>query len=204
MSISYNTATKAIDSLARMKPFDPQISYRSSALGALLIVLSFASLTRAADLSPSPTDTSNPLAPLVFLTAHEWDAKLPDSPEGKTMKIHARFTWSENRKAIRISNYFVVDGKPKPYIDGLYTWNPEKKELMFIYVGADGDVSQGTVRLEEGKLVHEMQMVHMNGKSDQIVAQVTPHGTDSWDNAIFARNGATLTPVAQVKYLPAE
>ncbi|MFL6531294.1 MAG: hypothetical protein ACJ8KX_12550 [Chthoniobacterales bacterium] len=204
MSISYNTTANGFDTVAGMKSLVAQLTYRSGALGALVVLLSLASLTRAADPSASKAETSNPLEPLAFLTAHEWDAVLPDSPDGKKMKIHARFTWSENRKAVRISNYFVVDGKPKPYIDGLYTWNPEKKELMFIYVGAEGDLSQGTVHLEEGKLVHEMQMVHVDGKSDQIIAQVTPHGTESWDNAIFARNGATLTPVAQVKYLPAE
>ena len=32
------------------------------------------------------------LEPIAFLTAHEWDAQLPDSPEGKKKKIHATFT----------------------------------------------------------------------------------------------------------------
>ena len=32
------------------------------------------------------------LEPIAFLTTHEWDAKLPDSPDGKKKKIHARFT----------------------------------------------------------------------------------------------------------------
>ena len=55
------------------------------------------------------------LEPIAFLTAHEWDAQLPDSPEGKKKKIHAAFTWTQNRQAIRISNELVTDGKASPY-----------------------------------------------------------------------------------------
>ena len=54
------------------------------------------------------------LEPIAFLTAHEWDAKLPDSPEGKKKKIHATFTWTQNRQAIRISNELVTDGTASP------------------------------------------------------------------------------------------
>ena len=51
------------------------------------------------------------LEPMAFLTTHEWDAKLPDSPEGKKKKIHARFTWAPSHQAIRISNEIVINGR---------------------------------------------------------------------------------------------
>ena len=56
--------------------------------------------------TPAPTAPA-PLSAIAFFTAHEWDAKLPDSPDGKKMKIHAQFTWAQNQQAIRISNQFV-------------------------------------------------------------------------------------------------
>jgi hypothetical protein len=93
------------------------------------------------------------LSPLAFLTAHEWDAQLPDSPDGKKMKIHAQFTWAQNRQAIRISNQFVTDGKAMPYIDGLYAWDPRQRVIVFWYVDAKGSLTQGTVKVEDGKLV---------------------------------------------------
>lgn len=160
------------------------------------------SFVAAAGPTPSAMETS-PLAPLAFFTAHEWEAKLPDSSEGKKMSIHNRFTWAENRKAIRVSNQFMIDGKPEPYIDGLYAWNPLKKMLVFMYTDAEGNFSEGTVRIEEGKLVHEFQEIHPDGKVDALVARVTPHGSESWDNAIFVRKGDALTPLVQVQYLPA-
>ena len=85
------------------------------------------------------------LEPIAFLTTHEWDAKLPDSPDGKKTKIHARFTWAQNRQAIRISNEFVTDGKASPYIDGLYAWDPQQKSIVFWYVDAKGGLTKGIV-----------------------------------------------------------
>src|SRR3954470_920301 len=120
---------------------------RNFALGLALVTLALAA-TRAAD----PASPPSPLAPIAMLTAHESNAQLPHSPDGKKMRIHARFTWSENRQRIRIDNQFVIDGKPKPYVDGLYYWNPEKKVIAFIYLGAEGDFTEGTVRPENGVL----------------------------------------------------
>jgi hypothetical protein len=144
--------------------------------------------------------TANPLAPLAFFTTHEWDAQLPDSPKGQKLKIHAVFTWAQNRQAIRISNQFVADGKPTPYIDGLYAWDPQRRAIVFWYVDAQGSLSQGTVKMEDGKLVHEFQEVQRDGKSADYLARVTPHGEESWENEILARKAEGLTPIVKVRY----
>src|SRR5947208_16565095 len=89
--------------------------------------------TGAQTTSPGNTATSA-LSPIAFLTAHEWDAKLPDSPDGKKMKIHAQFTWSESRQAIRINTKFVTDGKERPYVEGFYAWDPQQRIIAFWYV----------------------------------------------------------------------
>jgi hypothetical protein len=140
------------------------------------------------------------LEPIAFLTAHEWDAKLPDSPEEKKKKIHARFTWAQNRQAIRISNELVTDGKASPYIDGLYAWDPQQRVIVFWYVDAKGSLTKGTVKMEEGKLVHEFQETEADGRTADYVARVTPHGREAWDNEIFARKGNDLTPMVKVRY----
>jgi hypothetical protein len=146
------------------------------------------------------TPSAVALEPIAFLTAHEWDAKLPDSPDGKKKKIHARFTWAQNGQAIRISNELVTDGKVAPYIDGLYAWDPRERVIVFWYVDAKGGLTKGTVKLEEGKLVHEFQEIEADGRTADYVSRVTPHGTDAWDNEIFARKGSSLTPLVRVRY----
>ncbi len=140
------------------------------------------------------------LEPIAFLTAHEWEAQLPDSPDGKKKKIHASFTWTQNRQAIRISNEFVMDGKASPYIDGLYAWDPQQRLIVFWYVDAKGSLTKGTVKMENGKLVHQFQETEPDGKTADYVARITPQGNEAWDNEIFAQEGNDLTSVAKVRY----
>ena len=158
---------------------------------------------------PSIAQTSSPspapaLAPLAFLTAHEWDAKLPDTPDGKKRRIHAQFKWAPSGQAIRISNQFVTDGKTAPYIDGLYAWDPQQHVIVFWYVGAEGSFTQGTVRSDAGTLVHEFKQTQPDGKTAEFVARVTAHENKAWDNEISARNEKGLTPIVKVTYEAAD
>ncbi len=170
-----------------------------------VILLVGASLSTLLHAEPPVTAApSSPLSPIAFLTKHEWEAKLPDSSDGKKMVIHAQFTWTQNRQAIRISNQFVVDGKARPYVDGLYAWDPQKSTIVFCYVDAEGSLSKGTVKVEGGQLVHEFEEITPGGKSSAYVAKVTPQGEQGWENAIFAKQGSDLTPMVKVRYQTAE
>ena len=153
--------------------------------------------------TPAPAATG-PLSPIAFFTAHEWDAKLPDSPEGKKMKIHAVFTWAQNHQAIRISNQFVIDGKGSPYVDGLYAWDPKQHAIVFWYADAKGSLSTGIVKVEDGKLVHEFQETQPDGKTAAFVARVKPQGDRAWENEILARKENTLTTIVKVRYEAAD
>ena len=146
------------------------------------------------------TSTTSALEPMAFLTTHEWDGRLPDSPQGEKKKIHVRFTWAPGRHAIRVSNEIVSDGKASPYIEGLYGWDPQQKNIVFWYVDAKGGLTRGTVKVEGSKLVHEFQETELDGKTSEYVAKVTHHGNEAWDNEIFARKAEGLTPLVKVRY----
>ena len=193
MSIFYNCRVRARSTIRFMKlPLFFQIA---------LVVL-FLSGARA-QTTPTPA-AATALNPLAFLTAHEWDAKLPDSPDGKKMKIHAQFTWSESRQAIRINSKFVTDGKARPYVEGFYAWDPQQRLIAFWYVDAEGNLTKGTVKTEGEKLVHEFEQIKGDGKSSSFVANVTPHGEESWENEIFSRNGGELKLLVKVRYEKAD
>src|SRR4030095_12300322 len=83
--------------------------------------------------SAPPMPSAN-LSRIAFLTKHEWEAKLPDTPDGKKNKIHAQFAWSQSGQAIRVSNQFVTDGQARPYVEGLYAWDPQQRAIVFWYV----------------------------------------------------------------------
>jgi hypothetical protein len=179
------------------------IRTRKSFLLGIGVAAIAASPARGQTPAPTPTASSR-LSAIAFFTAHEWDAKLPDSPDGKKMKIHAVFTWAQNRQAIRISNQFVTDGKASPYIDGLYAWDPRQHAIVFWYVDAKGSLTTGTVKMEDGKLVHEFQETQADGKTSSFVARVTPQGDRAWENEILARKENGLVPIVKVRYEVAE
>ena len=94
----------------------------------------------------------------------------------------------------------MTDGKASPYIEGLYAWDPQQKNIVFWYVDAKGGLTRGTVKVEGSKLLHEFQETELDGKTSEYVAKVTPHGNEAWDNEIFARKREGLTPVVKVRY----
>jgi hypothetical protein len=163
-----------------------------------VLLLNIATIVGAQE--PASAVTSPALSPIAFLTKHEWEARLPDSADGKKIKIHAQFTWSQNGQAIRISNRFVINGKTRPYLDGLYAWDPQRRAIVFWYVDAQGTLTSGRVKTEDGKLVHEFDQVTSDGKSSAFVAKVMPHGEQAWENEIFEQHGSELKPMVKVRY----
>jgi hypothetical protein len=169
----------------------------------LLASASIVALALSAWADPPEKKIESPLAPLAFLTTHEWEAKLPARPDGKEMKIHAHFEWAQNGHAILIRNQFVVDGKSAPYVEGLYAWNPQKRAIEFWYCDAKGSLSEGTVKVDEGKLVHDFQEITPDGNAKLLVARVTSLGASGWENEIFTRKDDALIPIVKVRYEPA-
>ncbi len=157
----------------------------------------------ALSLSPSALAGTEPkLEPVAFLTQSEWLAKLPDRPDGKTIAIRARFAWAENQRVIRVSNQFIVDGKPTPYIEGIYYWNPGSGKIEFVWSDAEGNLSRGSVRASEGKLVHDFDVTNSSGKVDAYVGRVTRNSDGSWNNDILQQVEGKLVPRVQVRYQP--
>ena len=163
------------------------------------LVLTLLGWTTLQAESPAGSNAAQ-LQPLAFLTAHEWQAILPDSGQGNKMKIHSHCTWSSNGQAIRIFSEFITDGRARPYIDGLYAWDPQQRVIAFWYVDAQGNLTKGTVKTEGATLTHEFEELSGDGKSAAYLANVTPHADDSWDNEIFARNPEGLKPIVKVRY----
>ena len=146
------------------------------------------------------TQPALPLEPMAFLVGGEWEAKLPTTPDGKPLSILAHFTWTGGHRAIRISNVYAVGNKTVPYIDGIYTWHPGKKAIVFSYVDSQGNFYEGTVKPETNGLVHEFQMTSMKGEVSEFTARQTWDGTNAWINEIFARKDGQLEPEVKVRY----
>jgi hypothetical protein len=173
---------------------------RPTQVSGTIALISVATIALSSVSAQTSAQGATALSPIAFLTAHEWEAKLPDTPDRKARKIHAQFTWAQSHQAVRITNQMVTDGKASPYIDGLYAWDPQQRMIVFWYVGAEGSFTKGTVKVEDGKLVHEFQQIGPDGKTADFVARVTPLGDQGWTNEISARKGNDVTPIVKVQY----
>jgi len=193
MSILSNYPGRASFTILPMK----RLLFFQAAFLALIV-------TGARAQTPVATGPASPLSAIAFLTAHEWDAKLPDSADGKKMKIHAQFSWSESRQAIRFNSKFVTDGKARPYTEGFYAWDAQQRVIAFWYFDAEGTLTKGTVKAEGEKLVHEFEQIKGDGKSSTFVANVTRQGEQSWENEISSRTGRELKLIVKVRYEIAE
>jgi hypothetical protein len=72
--------------------------------------------------------------------------------------------------------------------------------IVFWYVDAPGNLTRGTVKMDGATLLHEFEELSVDGKSAAYLAKVTPHGDESWDNEIFARNSDGLKQIVKVRY----
>jgi len=161
-----------------------------------------------ADDPPAPQKAStaetspaaSPLDLLAFLVGGEWEAKLPAQSDGKQVSILAHFTWVNNRRAIRISNVYALGVKTAPYIEGMYVWHPQKRAIVFWYVDSQGGLYEGTVKPENGGLLHEFQMTDPKGEVTEFSARQTQDGTNAWINEIFLRKDGKLEPEIKVRY----
>jgi hypothetical protein len=199
MSDFYNPLIGGCDKVSVMKTF---MSLKHHCLAITLITGLLVVSPIRGDDPPAPTKTpvTSPLEAMAFLVGGEWEAKLPAQPGGQQISILAHFTWANNHQVIRISNVFSAGGKPVPYIDGIYAWQPQKRVIVFWYVDSKGGLYEGTVKPESGALVHEFKLTDAKGEVSEFTARQTMDGTNAWVNEIFSRKDGNLEPEVKVRY----
>ncbi len=116
------------------------------------------------------------------------------------MSIELRCEWAANHQGIRFDGAFVVDGKRAPYTSGIYGWNAAKKQLVFTYSDAEGNLIEGAVTIENGALVHDFTSTDLHGKIEKARAIITPRGADAYTNDIFVEKDGSLQKMVSVKY----
>ena len=160
----------------------------------LLLVLLAAAPVRAAETKESP------LAPLASLVGGLWVGDLP--PQGDVpMKIELRFSWAENRQAVRFDSNFVQGEKRTPYTSGLYVWNPAREKIGITYTDFSGSLTEGTITREGVVLVNDLMVTHPDGKSEPVRVRLTKAGTDAFTNEIFVEKNGAWVPFVTVRYV---
>jgi len=128
-------------------------------------------------------------------------ADIPVSQGLPALKIELRFSWTENKRAIRFDSAFVTKDARKPYTSGMYAWDAALGKLIILYVGDGGEVVQGTITPEGNTLVNELKMTDLSGKTSPVQVRLTKEGSDVFQNAIFLMKNNEWTPFISVKYV---
>jgi hypothetical protein len=165
-----------------------------------LIVPLLLILAAAARPQDAPAPEDSPLSPLAPLVGGVWTASVP-VPAGKPpMRIEARFEWSVNRSAIRFDSVFVSEGRRAPYSSGLYAWNAASRRIEVVYTDADGSLTKGSIRQEDGVLVNDLVETAPDGKETPIRVRLTRIGDNLFENAIFVPKDGRWAPLVTVTY----
>src|ERR1700726_4683375 len=157
-------------------------------LVAQILFFSLVAFSRGAD-SAGPSTTS-PFDPIAFLVGGVWRGDLPPAADGK--KIELRCEWAANHQGIRFDGAFLVNGKRAPYTSGVYSWNPAKHQIVFVYSDAQGNLTEGAVDLKDGALVHNFTITDPSGKVERARAVITPQGPNAYTNDIFVEKDGSF------------
>jgi hypothetical protein len=136
--------------------------------------------------TPAPADSASAeYAPIAFLAGATWRGQLPPGPGGQKVEIEMRAEWAANKHAIRFDSFYVVEGNKSPYTSGLYTWNAARKQLVCVYSDDEGRFIEGNVTIEQGTLVHDLNVTEKTGSQSKVRARITPEGDKAYRSEIF-------------------
>src|SRR6266481_3795682 len=118
---------------------------RSTCKAGVILFALFASITVFAQTTPKPPEPS-PLTQISWLTGGTWVAEVKDE-KGIATRIENRIRWSENGQLIKFITTFITHNKPEVHYEGIYAWDPAKKQISFWYTDSDGNLTQGSAAM---------------------------------------------------------
>lgn len=137
----------------------------------------FAALAIAAALAPARAsdDLAEPLQPLAPFLGKTWRGEGPGAEPGQTMVDVSRWERALNGQAVRVL-HSVNEGEYGG--ETIIVWDAEQRSLVFYYFTTAGFRTQGTMRIEEGRLIsHETVAGNENGVTEvRAMGEILPDG----------------------------
>jgi hypothetical protein len=168
-------------------------------------ILAFGTTNSSVAEPPAATVTPvSPFEPIAFLVGGVWRAQLPPNGNGTRPSIELRCDWSANHQGIRFDGTVVVNGKRAPYTSGIYNWNAAKRQLVFVYSDAEGNLTEGAIDMENGALIHNFTVTDVRGKIEKARAIITPKTQNTYTNEILVEKNGSLQRLVSVDYARGE
>ena len=146
-------------------------------------------------------ETATPLSPVASLVGGVWLADLPVKEGQSPTQLEARFSWAENKQAIRFSSAFIRDGKTSPYTDGFYAWNAVKGKLTIYYTDSKGGLTEGLISDEGSSLVCDLTVFEQNRETTPVRVRTTKIGDDVFTNEVMLKKDGEWARLVMVRYV---
>jgi len=170
-------------------------------LFTLFLVAGASLVLSATEASPAPASLYGPVE---WLAGGLWKATLPPMKDGSAVEIELVATIPANRHGVHLESTWVIGGKRRPYVSGMYAWDGAKKKFAIFYTDSNGALSAGDVMLEDGVLVHEMNVSEPNGTVSPVRVRLTKTGSNAFTNDIYLQKDGTWVQLVSVKYVRQE
>jgi len=165
---------------------------RTLAAGVLFAISATLAMGQA-----TPTAAPDPLAPVAWLAGGVWKAEVPSPNGGANTKIEQRMERVLGGKAIRFATKF--NGVEQ--YEGFFAWDAVKRQIVFAYPSAAGDVTSGVATEgTAGDVVMDFTINNADGTAARYQVHIRKAGPDNYTWALFADAGGSWTPMFEVKY----
>ena len=148
-----------------------------------------------------PALAESPYAGLESFIGGVWRADLPNPKGPSEVHIDLSFSWALNHQGIRFDSEFVKGDKHKPYVSGIYAWNPALKKIVMTYTDSSGSLTEGTVAVADDVVTLSLEEAARDGSLTKVRVVELKEGTDKFINEISVEKDGVLEPVAKVIYI---
>ena len=124
----------------------------------------FASRTDSAAIGAGETAVSPRYAALQPFVG-EWSMILSADADGTPIRIELRIAWLENKEGQSFDYWLTRGNERLPLANGLYAWNPAKRQYTLLQTQKDGTLIEGTASVSG----NELELLFSNTKPDGTV-----------------------------------
>jgi hypothetical protein len=143
--------------------------------GIVLFALTIGTFGGFAQVAPKTAT----LTQIGWLTGGTWVSEVKDE-KGNSTRIENRIRWSDNSQLIKFVTTFITNNKPEVHYEGIYAWDPAKKQINFWYTDKDGNLTQGTAAMSGETLTQDFDITHLNGSADRLRLLIVRDTPDSY------------------------
>lgn len=136
---------------------------------------------------------------LLPLTGGTWVAEIKDE-QGTPMRIENRMRWSENGQLIKFITTFIAHNKPDVHYEGIYAWDPAKKQISFWYTDKDGNLTQGTAAMSGETLTQDFDISNVGGRVDKLRSVIVRDGSDAYNWNVSAPKDGKWAELFHLRY----